>query len=135
MAENDIPGYCQVSWAAQTGLPFGDLDEWSIAFHHNTSGRLDIYRVPVCESHPNGIWYKLNTGSYYDVAEPGCCDWEKTLLLQIRLSGNSDIHDKVEEASAISDEPRMTNHTVEYIHPDIVVDLSKLNIEIPSTAN
>ena len=78
---------CRVSWPATNVPGVGSLGAFSLDVPAGSSGRLDIYNVPVCPACPDGYWHCLDSnGTVRSFVEPGCMCWEKTLLAQIRIS-------------------------------------------------
>lgn len=107
-----------VYWpAAHTS--FGDIPEFSIEVPPHMNGRLDIWKIPPCESHPDGYWFTLNSGGN-NTAEPGCAAWEKVLLAQVRFS-SAPTGEETETHSGFQ------GNVVEYVHPEVPLNDSQLN--------
>ena len=121
-----------VKWPAAK-CSFGELEYFLLTIPPTVSGRLDIWKVPVDPDTDNhGYWVNVWTGGNEGGFEPGCYDWEKTLLVQIRLAG----HDEAVETYD-PDEDQMRDHqgqqnVVEYINQEFFqkiggLDTSALN--------
>lgn len=109
----------KVKWGKVSQTSFGrPLEAFELTIPVTVSGRLDVYSVPKCDAYPEGYFFNLCTGAYYDNVEPGCQAWEKHLLLQLRL---------VAAPTTTDAEQTMTTNAVEYQHPDIALDTASLN--------
>lgn len=73
-----------VKWGAIESL---GLPEFEVSIPPALHGRLDVYKVPVCDAYPEGYFVKMCGGTYREFVEPGCAAWEKVLLAQIRFFG------------------------------------------------
>lgn len=111
-----------VHWPANDTL---GLPELELEIPVKTSGRVEIYKVPVCDSYPEGYFVALNTNtSWYANVEPGCASWEKTLLARLLISDPT-----LEDENSSS----TGKNIVEYIHPALegTLDMLKFNPEQP----
>ena len=102
----------KIKWAANSQL---GLDEFELAVPAEVVGRVDIWKVPTCSAHPQGIFVGVTSGQYFDGIEPGCCDWEKTLLAKVRFNGIP------------ASQEDMSENVVEYVIPGLELDVSELN--------
>ena len=102
----------KIKWAATPQL---GLDEFELAVPAEVVGRVDIWKVPACSAYPQGIFVGVTSGQYFDGIEPGCCDWEKTLLAKVRFTGIP------------SSEEDMGQNVVEYVAPGLEVLTDELN--------
>lgn len=102
----------KIKWAATPQL---GLDEFELAVPAEVVGRVDIWKVPACSAYPQGIFVGVTSGQYFDGIEPGCCDWEKTLLTKVRFTGIP------------SSEEDMGQNVVEYVAPCLEVITDELN--------
>ena len=114
MADVTLPP-AVLEWAASEKL---GIDVFSIFVPAAAQGRLDVYKVPKCEAYPEGYFYKLCTGSYYETVEPGCYSWEQTLLCQVQFNG---VVSPDGGTTLVAEKP-----TVIFAHPDITIDMAKL---------
>ena len=99
-----------VYWPACAAL---ELPEFELDVPVRTTGRIEIYKVPVCDAYPEGYFVALNTNTnWYTNVEPGCAAWEKVLLARLLIS---------DPVAADEDEHSSggRTNTVEYIHPDL----------------
>lgn len=97
-----------VYWPANSSL---ELPEFELDVPVRTTGRIEIYKVPVCDAYPEGYFVALNTNtSWYSNVEPGCAAWEKVLLARLLISDPT-----------VEDDEHSGGHgnTVEYLHPDL----------------
>lgn len=91
----------KVTW---TNIPegeyqYGTIDAGDIEIDSTVDGRLDIWKVPVCDADPDGLWANLFTGQFYEAVEPGCESWNKHLLAKISFQGHKKSAEKVDEHS------------------------------------
>ena len=102
----------KIKWAANAEL---GLDTFELSVPFDLTGRVDIWKVPVCEAYPEGIFVGVTSGQYYEEVRPGCASWEATLLAKVRFSG-----------VPYSSED-MSQNVVEYVAPGLELDESELN--------
>lgn len=108
-----------VSWPQQNETSMGPLSALRVEVPPTIGGRLCIYKVPACESCPEGYFVTLDTGPYYDQNEPGCQAWERTLLFQAHFTAAPvDLEDDMDGAMG---------NAVEYLHPEVPFNDSQLN--------
>lgn len=108
-----------VYWPANETL---DIPEMELEIPVKTSGRVEIYKVPVCDTHPEGYFVALNTNtSWYANVEPGCAAWEKVLLARLLVSDPTRSEDEMSGGSR--------ENIVEYLHPDLegTLDMTRFN--------
>lgn len=99
-----------VYWSACSSL---GLPEMELEVPVKTTGRIEIYKVPVCDTHPEGYFVALNTNtSWYANVEPGCAAWEKVLLARLLVNDPTKSDDEESHSGS-------TGNVVEYIHPDL----------------
>ncbi len=108
-----------------------ELPEFELDVPVRTTGRIEIYKVPVCDAYPEGYFVALNTNtSWYTNVEPGCAAWEKVLLARLLIT---------DPVTADEDESHNGNHSnvVEYIHPELAesFDYIRFNPNDPKNAN
>ena len=102
----------KISWTAINIPGVGACPAFALTIPAGSSGRVDIFRVPVCTSYPDGYWYNLDPqGSVRKFVEPGCLCWEKTVLARIRVSDTT-----VTEGDGMEG---VQEPVIEYAHPDL----------------
>lgn len=109
-----------LEWAASEKL---EIEAFSIEVPAAAIGRLDVYKVPKCQAYPEGYFYKLCTGAYYETVEPGCYSWEQTLLCQVQFNG---VVSRDGGTTLTAEKP-----TIVFSHPDIIIDMAKLSVATP----
>ena len=104
-----------IYWPASPALGVSDFE---LTVPVDTKGRIEIWKVPVNEAYPEGYFVSVNTGSSFTTVEPGCNSWEKTLLVTVSMGGVP-----IEGSEMGS----MAVNRLEYCHPEIAFNDSKLN--------
>lgn len=126
----------KVTWTAisEEEYEHGAIAAGSIDLDSTVNGRLDIWKVPICDANPDGLWANLFTGEFYESVEPGCESWNKHLLAKISFQGHKKNAEKVTETNKGD-----VNASVGFDFVDPVfkehVDLVALNpaaVELPS---
>ena len=107
-----------LAWEANEKLK---IDAFDLTVPAVAKGRLDVYKIPRCEAYPDGYFYKLCTGAYYETVEPGCHSWEQTLLCQIQFNGVVSHDDGV---TLTAEKP-----VIIFKHADLTIDEAKLFVE------
>ena len=102
----------KIKWAANSQL---GLDEFELAVPAEVVGRVDIWKVPACSAHPQGIFVGCTSGQYWQSVEPGCLDFEKKCLCKVRFNGIP------------ASQEDMGENVVEYVIPGLELDVSELN--------
>lgn len=106
----------RLSWSA---IPALEREEYSLELPPGIIGRLEVWKVPICEAYPDGYYESVCTLEYGNTVEPGCLVHERVKLITVKL-----------EYGSTTDESMPTttpNHQILYAHPYLVVDLNMLN--------
>ena len=104
-----------VAWDASDKLK---IEAFELTVPAAAKGRLDVYKIPKCDAYPEGYFFKLCTGAYYETVEPGCYSWEQTLLCQIQFNG---VTSPDEGVTLVAEKP-----VIIFKHNDLVIDETKL---------
>jgi hypothetical protein len=77
----------KIAWPALAGTKYGDLEELNISVPATITARIDVWAIPKCEAYPEGYFVSVNTGDWFEAAEPSCESDQKHLLLKARFTG------------------------------------------------
>lgn len=99
----------------------GEVPEFRCEIPADVAGLLIVWKVPVCEAHPDGYFMSLNE-SEWNISVPGCLGTDQLELCRVQLGGFA-------TGNAESDNPASirTTNTVVCQCPDISIDTSLLN--------
>ena len=122
------------SWAAAEDFKYGAVEAGEIEIESTITGRFDLWKVPVSEANPDGLWANMFNGQFYEGVEPGVESWNKQLLAKISFIG-------YKRAVTTDEDDRNSNsggsNGIDFVDADFnsLLDLSQLTpapVELPS---
>jgi hypothetical protein len=108
----------KIAWPALAGTKYGDLEALEVNVPATITARIDIWAIPKCEAYPEGYFVSVNTGNWYEAAEPSCESDQKHLLLKVKFTGvpaEVMTESQIEDTSSSGDRTRTA--VVEYLNP------------------